>query len=250
MKFLVSFFTVFFMGYLLFSESPVNEEEFNPSSYTEERTILEENRQAALSEFLNSLNQIKRNPGEYLSRMAQLDPSLFNKATGADLNQRPLNLHWIEQIPSSFHIRLEDGSQWSCGVDDALSLRNWRAQDDVEIAPNSSFFTPHDYKFILINKTVNSSIIVNMVAPPNPTNTYTHKVQRIEYDSGMVYLMNGHARQSRWEVHPRDKELIKGWKVQDILFVGIDVHWLWWLNSYDHILIHVKSGIPIHVKRI
>lgn len=251
MKLLVSFSTIFLGLNLLFSNSNSEEQEEPDSSlYSEERALMEMNRKEALQEFLMSLTQIKEDPAGYIGRMAKFDPSLFSRATGADIHQRPLNLHWIEQIPGSYQIRLEDGSQWSCGIEDAQTVRSWRAQDDIEIARNTSLFTPHDYKFILINKSLNTSIIVNLASPPNPTSTYTHKIQRIEYDAGIIHLINGQTRQSRWEVHPRDKELIKSWKNQETLIIGIDVHWLWWLSNCDHILIHVKSGIPIHVRKI
>lgn len=252
MKLLVSFFTIFLSFNLLFSNSNTEEQiTYNPSSFSEEHSIMERNRQEALHEYLRFLDQMQEDPASfYQQRMAQLDPSLFRNATGAEANQRPLNLHWIEQIPGSYQIRLEDGSIWSCGIEDAQILRTWRQHDEIQVGPNNSFFTPYDYKFILINKTLNSSVIVNLTSTPATNAMYTQRIQRIEYDSGIIHLTNGQTRQSRWEVCSQDKELFKSWKNQETVIIGIDVHWTWWLTGFDHILIHVKSGIPVHVKKI
>lgn len=162
----------------------------------------------------------------------------------------PSLYHWIDQFPQSDIIKLEDGSEWRFDQSDIYVMRTWRPGDTLVISPKETWFFSSNYRFVLTNKDLGSSVDVNPYLGPISHGTLTSWVNGVDKNLGQVYLINGQGDRSVWEVYSADRYLFDEWAVNHTVMLGENNSWLWWFSSFNNVIINVNMNHYIRVRQI
>ncbi len=125
----------------------------------------------------------------------------------------------------------QDGTVWSIAYTDRYKVLGWLPSDVLVIVPNRSWFSSYD--FYMINENTGESIDAYIMSGPKPAGQYTFQIIEIDYDNNIVRLDD-----STWALSSDDETLVKQWKPDDFVIIGINDGW----NSSirPNILINVR----------
>lgn len=204
-----------------------------------------------------SFEKRAQNPLEYRS-------SLSINQTGAAIYS-PNVYHTIDAFPQETIIKLEDGSEWIFDPKDSFIARSWQARKvdparnetqphTVVLSPKNNwlnwFSGSSNYVYVLQNKDVGSSIDVNPFRGPARDGEFTIWIIGIDFYLGQIHVANAQDERSVWEISSTDFYLFKDWTVNDAIIFGENSNWLWWLSSYNHIIINVNMNHFVRARQI
>ncbi len=159
--------------------------------------------------------------------------------------------HWIDSFPQFNILKLEDGSEWDFDpASDGFIVRSWRRGDTLVISPNISWFWESDYKYIITNKDLGSSIYVNPLIGPIEYGTYSTWACKIDHKNGKLYLTNGQGEKTIWEVVSSDLGLFSNWEINDHVILGEDTSWLSTFSSFNHIIFNVNMNHYVRARLV
>lgn len=163
----------------------------------------------------------------------------------------PYLYHWIDGFPQSNILRLEDGSEWDFeAASDGRIVRSWRKGDTLVISPYITWFWESNYKYIITNKDLGSSIYVNPLIGPIEYGINSTWVCKIDLKNGKLFLTNGQGEKTSWEVVSSDFDLISNWEINDHVIFGEDTSWLSTFSSFDHIIFNVNMNHNVRARLV
>lgn len=158
--------------------------------------------------------------------------------------------HWINNFPQFNILKLEDGSEWDFDpASDGYIVRSWRPGDTLVISPHASWFWENNYKYIITNKDLGSSIYVNPLIGPIEYGIYSTWVIKIDYKNGKLYLTNGQGEKTIWEVASSDIGLFSNWEINDHVILGEDTSWLSTFSS-TQIIFNVNMNHHVRARLV
>lgn len=157
--------------------------------------------------------------------------------------------HWIQEIPEDTKIKLEDGSIWACDSSQSSIVKKWEEKDTIVVSPKQITWGTN-YIYVMTNKDRNSSINVSLYSEPVSFGSHTTWIRGFLKNKTIVFLLDGDASCSRWEISSLDQELVESWSRNDSIIVGQNDSLLWWLSDYDHILINANNNHYVRAKFI
>lgn len=157
--------------------------------------------------------------------------------------------HWIDSFPQYNILKLEDGSEWDFDpASDGFIIRSWRAGDALVISPYISWFWESNYKYIITNKDLGSSIYVNPLIGPIEYGINSTWVCKLDHKNGKLYLTNGQGEKTIWDVASSDFDLFSHWELNDHVILGEDSSWLSTFSSFDHIIFNVNMNHHVRAR--
>ena len=174
-----------------------------------------------------------------------------NQLNTTSASYSPYLYHWIDSFPQANILRLEDGSEWIFeAASDGAVARSWVSGDTLVISPSYSWFWGSNYKYVITNKDVGSSIYVNPFIGPIEHGTQSTWVSVVDHPTGRLYLTNGQGEKTVWEVMGSDLDLVNEWKANDHVIFGENSSWLWWFSSYNHIIFNVNMNHNVRARLV
>ena len=158
--------------------------------------------------------------------------------------------HWIDEFMTENRIKIEDGSEWILDPNNAQILDTWKQEDTLVISPKQQFLWGSAYAYVITNKEKGTSLDANPYDGPIKFGTKTYWVRGISRSESKICLLNGEGDCSKWEISAVDKDLFDTWSHSDTVIVGQNDSYLWWLSTYDYVLINVKRNHYVRAKFI
>lgn len=156
----------------------------------------------------------------------------------------------FDYFPQENIIKTRDGSEWIFDKNDAHVVYNWRRDDHIVVSPKGRWFWGSNYCYVLTNKDRNASVDVNLFLGPVAYGERSTWVIGINHVNGQIFVVDGYGNRSTLEVSHVDMYLFRDWEVNDTLIIGQNDSWLWWLSSYNHILINVNMNHYVRARQI
>ena len=140
--------------------------------------------------------------------------------------------------------------EWLFDDRDAETLRSWQPGDTIVVTSKSNIIWGSNYKYLLVNKSLGSSVSVNPYQGPIKFGQFTTWVKGIDKKLGQVHLLNGQGDVTVWEVAPSDMEFFRDWAVNDRVIVGENDSWLWWMSSFSYIIYNVNMNHDVRMRQV
>ena len=217
----------------------------------QKKMLMEKNRQ----EELERTAELEEEDFELTSLMIPIKDKDFITLASQSIPQTPTIAssslyHWIDYFPQDNIVKTEDGAEWVFDKNDNYIMHTWRSGDAIVISPKGRWLWGSNYAYIMTNKTLGTSVDVNLFLGPIAFGSYSTWIIGIDQNNGQVYLLNGQGERTIWEISNVDLYLFKDWEVNDTLIIGQNDSWLWWFSSYNHILVNVNMNHFVRARQI
>lgn len=140
---------------------------------------------------------------------------VFSADAASSVNY-PYEVHFPRKIAYYGDIiELEDGSKWDIRYSHQKKTVKWRMSDTIAIELNTKNLE-NSWSFRLHNLTRDNYAMANLVLGPYYDTALW--VAEMNFNAGALALGDG----SVWEVLPADRGVMKGWRYNDTVMIGID----------------------------
>jgi hypothetical protein len=163
----------------------------------------------------------------------------------AGLPKNGPHIHYFDGFSGKDILRLDDGSEWrAASPTEAYNTFAWERGNRVFITPNYGIFSNAErYPFYLVNKDRGDSYVrVSPVASSIAFDARSHWVLSANLGLGIATVESGQKTLTSWDIAPNYTHLLRSWKTNDIIIIGVNDVWCSWLNPYDYILINFTRG--------
>lgn len=159
---------------------------------------------------------------------------------------RPTGCHAILGIAPDFSsIELEDRSIWTFTSKSIRTIKKWKADDNIKVYINSSWFGP---PFVIQNLRTDDEVGADMSESPDENGPYANFLHSIK--GTVITLAFNSGNTTGYEIHPADAPLIRNLQLKDLIFIALNDGYCNSVRDYPFVLFDYAGDVAIRAKKL
>ncbi|MCB1117540.1 MAG: hypothetical protein KDK50_03035 [Chlamydiia bacterium] len=159
---------------------------------------------------------------------------------------RPSGCHAILGIAPDFSsIELEDRSIWTFASRSIRTIKNWKADDNIKVYINSSWFGP---QFVIQNLRTDDEVGAVMSESPDENGPYANRLHNISGKAITLAFNSGNT--TGYEIHPADAHFTSRLQLNDLIFIALNDGYCNSVRDYPFVLFDYAGDVAIRAKKL